>query len=66
MKSTLQTIGIVLGITGIVMFFLGIYGFSEGFVNPILNEIGKFSFIYWSVTFIVGVILLLISRKMSK
>lgn len=66
MKSIFKKLGIVLCIAGIVMFFLGIYGFAEGFVNPVLYEIGKFSFMYWLVTFILGIIFLLISRKATK
>jgi len=66
--TTYRIIGIVLIVIGIGMFFLGasLFAYQGPPLNPIVNEMGKYSFLWWFPTLIVGILLTLISKKKTK
>lgn len=46
---------------GIIMFFVGASMFTyRGNINPIINKIGMYSFIFWLPTIILGTITIIL------
>lgn len=62
--KTQRIIGLVMIVLGVIMFFIGASLFSyTGELNPIINEIGKYSFFCWLPTILVGVLLFTLKKS---
>jgi hypothetical protein len=55
-KHMVSKIGVVLGYLGLVMGFVGICGFSGSLPNY-LDIVGKYCFLCWFPTFLIGILL---------
>ncbi len=66
--KTLLIIGILTIFLGIGMFCLGgsMFAYQGPPLNPIIYEAGKYSFIFWIPTIIVGIVLIVISLSRDK
>ena len=60
-----RKIGIIMIIVGVIMFFVGasLFSYQGKPLNPIISDVGMYSFILWLPTIITGAILLLIKKK---
>ncbi|MGZ3929050.1 MAG: hypothetical protein ACXVJG_18975 [Mucilaginibacter sp.] len=60
-----QIIGLIIMILGVVMFLFGVsmFSYSGPSLNPIVSEIGKYSFFLWLPTLIIGIVTIAWSSK---
>jgi hypothetical protein len=60
-----RIIGIVLIITGVAMLIIGasLFSYLGPPLNPIISEIGKYSFFFWLPTLIVGIFIFSFSKR---
>ena len=57
--SVYRIVGFVILILGVLMFVFGASMFTYlGDINPIISEIGMYSFLLWMPTIIFGIILI--------
>jgi len=65
--ATHNKIGITLIFLGIIMFLLGASVFAyRGAINPIVSKIGWYSFLFWLLTIILGIILAAVNKRKSR
>jgi hypothetical protein len=63
-----QVNGLLITILGVAMFLFGMsmFSYSGPALNPIVSDIGKFSFFLWLPTLIIGIVTLARSPKRKK
>jgi hypothetical protein len=66
--SILRITGVLISLLGIAMFCFGvsIFTYSGKSLNPFISDLGKYSFLYWFPTLIVGFALMALSKKKKK
>jgi ABC-type transport system involved in multi-copper enzyme maturation permease subunit len=63
-----RIIGIILIITAIAMLIIGasLFSYLGPPLNPIVSDIGKYSFLYWLPTLIVGILFFSFSKRKKR
>jgi hypothetical protein len=66
--SRLKVIGLVLILIGIGMLLIGgsLFTYSGPPLNPIINNLGKYSFLFWLPVLIVGIAVFTWPQKRKK
>ena len=66
--SILRIAGVLLSLLGIAMFCFGasMFTYRGKSLNPFISDLGKYSFLYWFHTLIVGFVLMALSIKQKK
>lgn len=66
--SRLKIFGLLILLLGVSMFLFGVsmFSYSGPSLNPIISDLGKYSFFLWLPTIIVGIVFLAWPQKRKK